>query len=225
MECRTGPFARGPVGPGTKTLQSEVAAGSKSTGSPGKPASCAPSGRAEPACTGSRATWRSSSAWSFFLAVARAAGCQRERVVRDAPPLEPPVARSSLSGRDQQLADFADRAITTAPLRHVVGDVLDRLRGIRYGARQADALERRQVIQVVADERDLIVLESMFGAQAVDRGALVGRVAKDVVNVQFCRARMHDRAVFARNDRDSHARIAHPGETHAVARVELLQHF
>ena len=65
----------------------------------------------------------------------------------------------------------------------------------------------------------------MLGAQGVNRRTLVGRVAVHVVNLQFCRPRVDDRAVLARDDRDSYSRLAHAGETHAVAGVELLQHF
>src|SRR5919202_5134326 len=114
-------------------------AGSESTRSRGTPAWCAPSGRVEPACTESRATSQGLCAWWLFLGLPRA-GCRRQRALRGGPPHASPVAKSSLFGCDQQLAYFAHCAIATAPLRHVVRDVLDGLRRIRDCTRQANKL-------------------------------------------------------------------------------------
>jgi hypothetical protein len=50
-----------------------------------------------------------------------------------------------------------------------MGDGLNRIGCIGYGTRQSNALQSRQVVQVIADKGHLVELEAVFGAQLIDR--------------------------------------------------------
>src|SRR5437868_3453383 len=80
----------------------------------------------------------------------------------------------SLLSRDEQLANFADGAIAAAALGDVVSYGFDRLGRVGDGTGESDALERSQIVEVVADEGDFVHFELMTGAQLVDGGAFVG---------------------------------------------------
>ena len=173
---------------------SAAAAEPESRSSRDTPAWCALSGRAAPACTGSLASARTSAA---------AAHC---------------------SGGDEQLADLANRAVAAAALGDVVRDGLDRLGGVGHRARQPDALQRRQIVQVVADERHLVAARVRARAQLVDGHALVGD-AQNTSSIFSLAARAWTMALSSPEMmRDRHARLAHSSQTHAVAGVEFFQH-
>ena len=59
-----------------------------------------------------------------------------------------------------------------------------------------DALERRQVIQIVANERDLVEPKPVPRTQLVNRQPLVRRIAKHIVDLQLGCARVNDSAIF-----------------------------
>src|SRR4051812_33457323 len=74
---------------------------------------------------------------------------------------------------DQVLTQLAYGAVAAALFGHELRDRLDRRGRVRHGAREPDTFERGQIVQVIADERDLVQLEPVLAAQLVDGESFV----------------------------------------------------
>jgi hypothetical protein len=68
-------------------------------------------------------------------------------------------------------------------LRHVVGYGFDRLGRIGHRARQTNAFERRQVVQVITDERHFVQGQVLAYAQVLDDTAFVRDPTEHVVDL------------------------------------------
>ena len=132
-------------------------------------------------------------------------------------------ARGGL-GIEDELGEFAERAVSAGACAHVMHGAGDAGLGIGGAGGEAGRAEEGEIVHVVPDERDALERESVRARDPFGAAQLVGHAAVELLHVQHAGARGDDRGALLREDPDGDARDgAQALDPHPVAHREALE--